>query len=93
MVPVLLGHHLERQLQVVDQVILEDLLELVLVIEEVQEVLQAFLEELQALQAMVLDLAFSLLEVVGWNQSQGILEEVQTPWELLGEGILASAED
>ena len=64
-----------------------------MVIEEVQEVLQAFLEELQALQAMVLDLAFSLLEVAGWNQSQGILEEVQTPWELRGEGILASAED
>lgn len=92
MVQVLLRHHLELQLQVVVQVILEDLLELVLVIEEVQEVLQAFLEELPT-QPMVLDLAFSLLEVVGWNQSQGILVEVLRPWELLGEGILASVED
>jgi len=78
---------------VVVQVILEDLLELVLVIEEVQEVLQAFLEELPTHLPMVLDLAFSLLEVVGWNQSQGILVEVLRPWELLGEGILASVED
>lgn len=74
------------------QVVLEDLLVLVLVTEEVQEVLQAFLEELPALLAMVLDLAFSLLEVAGLNQSQGILEEVQTPLELLGGGILASTE-
>jgi len=77
---------------VVVQVVLEDLLVLVLVTEEVQEVLQAFLEELPALLAMVLDLAFSLLEVAGLNQSQGILEEVQTPLELLGGGILASTE-
>lgn len=74
------------------QVVLEDLPVRVLVIEEVQEVLQAFLEELQALPALVLALAFSLLEEVDWNQSQEILVEVLTQWELLGGGILASEE-
>ena len=67
----------------------EDQLELVLEIGEYQEVLLAFQEELPAHRALVQDLAFSLLEEVGWNQNQGILVEVLIPWALLGVGSLA----